>query len=69
MDQIDMALPLCSGGIMSAMHPLPHVSTATPKKPAKKRKASIMPASVATAHATEKKTNMVLPTWKTGIRP
>lgn len=63
MDQMAMAPPLCSGGSMSEMVPLPHVTTDTPASPAKKRKTMSMPMFCETAQQTVKMVKKTLHTW------
>lgn len=61
--QIDIARPRHSAGIMSAMLPAPQVTTATPAKPDRNRKAMSMPMLVANAQPILKITNRTLQPW------
>lgn len=65
----DIAVPLLSTGITSAIVPLPQVIVATPATPARNRKVINIPIFVATAEAIVKMRNSTLHVWYTGIRP
>lgn len=60
--QMEMARPRYLGCIMSAMLPAPQVTTATPEKPARNRKAISMPMLVESAHPRLKQTKRTLQT-------